>query len=278
MSEKQNKWVALIGSAPSSIMLAPYGNSNWDVWSCSPGTYGVIPRSDRFFELHRYEPGQPWMSPEYCEFLRNHPFVYVAEERSELPNGRLLPLQEMIQRFSPYFFTSTIAYMMALAIMEGYEKIGLFGIDMAAESEYMDQRLGCQFFATLARANGIEVGVPPESDLFRPAPLYGVSEVSHARIKAMARRRELEARVNDALARQQAAKDETLFLRGALEDLNWCEHDWFGNIDGPSNRFLSPPPATAFQNFNIDFHINPEEAKELGLEKVDGRAFKESEK
>lgn len=274
MIEGKKKQVYFIGSAPSSIRLAPYGSEDWEIWACSPGVYGVAPRSDRWFELHRYEPGQPWFSPEYCEFLKNHPLVYVAEERAEIPNGKLLPLPEMIKQFGPYFFTSTIAYMFALAIMEGYEKIGLAGVDMAAESEYKDQRLGCQFFAMLARSRGIEVGVPPESDLFRPAPLYGVSEVTHARIKYMSRRRELEARVNEALARQQAAKDETLFLRGALEDLAWSEMDWLGNIDGPSNRFLEPPPATAFQTFNIVMH---EVKQEPVFEKVEGKPFQDNE-
>lgn len=514
------KWVYFIGSAPSSIQLAPYGNPDWEIWACSPGTYGVIPRSDRFFELHRYEPGQPWFSPEYCAFLKAHPLVYVGDERpDDIPNGRLLPIREMVQAFGPYFWTSTIAYMFALAILEGYERIGLAGVDMAAEcvsydtkvltadlkwaradsvevgdkligfdeeahscgkdmladkrlwrtaevlrndrlvkpcykvyfedgkeiicsedhlwltraentsrwkytkdlftphhrvdrptrviklfdtwetdrswsagylaaafdgeghlsqslrdnkwgtarlgfsqkdnematavkilaqakgfefckpsetgagcfnymiaggrndvlrflgsirpqrllpkfdpdtlglmqridttavvktefigdypviglktsvktfvaegfashnSEYEAQRLGCQYFAMIAKAKGIEVGVPPESDLFRPAPMYGISESSHMRIKYMARRRELQQRIDDAIARQQSAKDESLFLRGALEDLTWSEHDWSGNIDSPSNRFLSPPPATALQTFHIDLHEVPQ--------------------
>lgn len=260
------KQVCLLGSAPSSLTLAPFANPDWEMWGCSPGVYGVAPRTDRWFELHRYEPGQVWFSPEYCEFLKNHPCVYVAEEKPHhLPNGKLLPLREMIQQFSPYFFTSSIAYMMALAIMEGYERIGLFGIDMAAASEYKDQRLGCQYFALLARARGIEVGVPPESDLFRPAPLYGVSEVSHMRIKYMARRRELEGRINDAIRKQQEAKDESLFLRGALEDMEWSEMDWAGNVDSPSSRFLSPPDATALRSVNVDFHLTPEQAEELGV-------------
>lgn len=272
------KWVYFIGSAPSSIHLAPYGNPDWEIWACSPGTYGAIPRSDRFFELHRYEPGQPWFSPEYCEFLKNHPHVYVAEERPEaFPNGRLLPIKEMVQAFSPYFFTSTIAYMFALAILEGYEKIGLAGIDMAAESEYESQRLGCQYFALIAKAKGIEIGVPPESDLFRPAPMYGISEVSHMRIKMMARRRELQQRIDDAISRQQQAKDESTFLRGALEDLNWSEHDWAGNIDSPSNRFLSPPPATALQTFHIDLHEIAsgamEKLEEPVEEKLEGKPY-----
>ena len=245
--------ICLLGSAPSSLRLAPFSNPDWAMCGCSPGVYGVAPRSNAWVELHRYEPGQPWFSPEYCQFLANYPGpVWMAEKRPEIPNSIELPLVELIQKYSPYFFTSSLAYMMAMAIECGFKRIGLYGVDMAAATEYKDQRLGCQYFAIIAKAHGIEVGVPPESDLFRPAPLYGVSEVSHARIKMLARRRELEGRVNAALVAQQQAKDETLFLRGALEDLEWAEMDWMGNVDGPSSRFLEPPMVAAMQQYQFN--------------------------
>lgn len=250
--------LCLLGSAPSSLRLAPFGNPNWAMCGCSPGVYGVAPRSEAWVELHRYEPGQPWFSPEYCQFLANYAGpVWMAEVRPEIPNSIELPLAMLIQKYSPYFFTSSLAYMMAMAIECGFKRIALYGVDMAAASEYKDQRLGCQYFAIIAKAHGIEVGVPPESDLFRPSPLYGVSEVSHARIKFLSRRRELEGRVNAALAAQQQAKDESLFLRGALEDLEWAEMEWVGNVDGPSSRFLEPPIVTAMQQYQ--FNMTPVE-------------------
>jgi len=252
--------ICLLGSAPSSLRLAPFSNPNWAMCGCSPGVYGVAPRSEAWVELHRYEPGQPWFSPEYCQFLANYPGpVWMAEKRPEVPNSIELPLVDLIKKYSPYFFTSSLSYMMAMAIECGFKRIALFGVDMAAASEYKDQRLGCQYFAIIAKAHGIEVGVPPESDLFRPSPLYGVSEVSHARIKMLARRRELEARVQQALAAQQQAKDESLFLRGALEDLEWAEMDWMGNIDGPSSRFLEPPLVAAMQQYQFNMTEYPNE-------------------
>ena len=257
----ESEQICLLGSAPSSLRLAPFSNPDWAMCGCSPGVYGVAPRSNAWVELHRYEPGQPWFSPEYCQFLANYPGpVWMAEKRPEIPNSIELPLVDLIQKYSPYFFTSSLAYMMAMAIECGFKRIGLYGVDMAAATEYKDQRLGCQYFAIIAKAHGIEVGVPPESDLFRPAPLYGVSEVSHARIKTLARRRELEGRVQQALVAQQNAKDETLFLRGALEDLEWVEMDWMGNVDGPSSRFLEPPLVAAMQQYN--FNMTPVETSD----------------
>jgi hypothetical protein len=243
----ESEQLCLLGSAPSSLRLAPFMNTQWAMCGCSPGVYGVAPRTESWVELHRYEPGQPWFSPEYCQFLRDYKGpVWMAQKRPEIPNSIELPLLDLIQKYSPYFFTSSLAYMMAMAIECEFKKIALYGVDMAAATEYKDQRLGCQYFAVLAKARGIEVGVPPESDLFRPQPLYGVSEISHGRIKILARRRELEQRIANALATAQNAKDESVFLRGALEDLDWAEMDWFGSVDSTSSLFVQPPNAGIF--------------------------------
>lgn len=249
--------VALIGSAPSSVRLAPYGGEDWIIFGCSPGVYGVAPRVDVWFELHRYEPGQPWFSPEYCQWMAKFPGpVYMAEKRPEIPNSQTLPIDDLVRKYGPYFFTSSLAYMFAMAIdaieaewaeqdKNGIERsksaIGLWGVDMAATEEYGYQRAGCQYFAMLARAKGIEVGVPPESDLLRPPPLYGVSEIDHARIKILARKRELQQRLANAQAQRDRALQEEMFLQGALDDLNWVDSTWTGDPDSIGARYLEPP-------------------------------------
>jgi len=47
--------IALVGSAPSSVLLAPYGDPSWEIWGCSPGVYYQAPRTEAWFELHRFE-------------------------------------------------------------------------------------------------------------------------------------------------------------------------------------------------------------------------------
>lgn len=234
--------VALIGSAPSSIRQAPYSDPSWSVWGCSPGAYGVIPkgRSNVWWELHVYEPGQPWFSPEYCQFLRDHPKVMVAQKRAEIPNGEELPVQYLINKYSPYFFTSSIAWMMATAIEMGATKIGLWGIDMAATEEYEAQRAGLHYFALIAKQKGIEVGVPPTSDLFRPRFLYGIDEVKHSHLKLRTRREELQARLREEEVKFEQAKQGMQFLKGALDDLNYMHMTWADGSD-----WLSPPDLMA---------------------------------
>ena len=226
---------ALIGSAPASIQAAPYADPSWQIWGCSPGAYGVIPkgRSNLWWELHRYEPGQTWFSPEYCQFLRDHPNVAVSALRAEIPNGFIPDKAELERKYGRYFFTSSIATMMACAIdlieaagCPAGSKIGLWGVDMAANEEYEGQRAGLHFFAHIAKQKGIEVGVPPTSDLFTPRFFYGFDEQTHSFVKMRARKHELETRLAAAEQRAAQAQQEAFFLKGAMDDLNYCFQTW----------------------------------------------------
>jgi hypothetical protein len=229
--------IAIIGSAPASIQLAPYDDPEWQIWGCSPGAYGVAGKySHAWFELHRWEPqvpgipgtGQPWFSPEYCEFLARHPGkVYTASPIPEVNNAQVFPFNDLIEKYSPYFFTSSIAWMLALALeQEGVEEIGLWGVDMAAHEEYAQQKPGCQHFLTMAVERGIKITIPPESDLLQPPALYGISENSPMMIKLTARKNELERRKFDAEQRMSQAQNEVHFLNGALDDLGYMIQNW----------------------------------------------------
>lgn len=235
--------IALVGSAPTSCRLAPYQDPSWQIWGCSPGLYGVAQRIDLWFELHRFEPGQTWFSPEYCMWMAKARFkVMMAEKRAEIPPSEEIPAQELVAKYGPYFFTSSLAWMMAMAMEMGATKIGLWGVDMAADEEYGDQRSGLHYFAMLARAKGIEVGTPPESDLFRPRPLYGVDEIKHSSIKMLARKRELEWRLRETEIAEQNSAAQKHFLKGALSDLDYCTKTWADGRD-----FAAPADISVFE-------------------------------
>jgi len=233
------KQVVLLGTAPSSFGLAPFGNKEWDIWACSPGTQAAS-RVDRRYEIHRWEPGQEWFSEAYIRTLKECKGpVRMMTQVDEVPNCSVIDWEAHVEMFGKYFFTSTLAWMMADAIVEGYEKIAFYGVDMAATSEYHDQRMGCQYFAMLAASMGIEVGVPPESDLLRPAPLYGVAEHSHLWIKETARAREMAGRLREAMTRREETDKEIHFLHGAMDDQDWHLHSVVGAFDALGSECTS---------------------------------------
>lgn len=221
--------IGILGSAPSSLGLAPYKDPAWTFWGCSPGVYGIAPRTEVWFEMHLWEPGQPWFSPEYCAFIRNYPGqVYMSAPCPEVKNCVVYPIEEMEELFGPYFWTSSVAYMMALAITKAPEEIGLWGVDMAATEEYGYQRAGCQYLAMLASLRGIRVTVSPQSDLFVPPPKYGFIEQTHMYLKARARMIELNGRKQACEQAAQAKTQETAFLQGAIDDLTYVVNTWPG--------------------------------------------------
>ena len=174
--------------------------------------------------------------------------MIVGRVRSEIPNGIELDWAEMIRRYSDLFFTSSLAWMLAHAIdviiaagNPPGSKIGMWGVDMAATEEYEAQRSGCHYFAILARQLGIEVGVPPTSDLFRPRFLYGLDEHTHAFCKLRARRVELEQRCARAEQEMQSKVQEIAFVRGALDDLKYCELTWANKDERVEPPLVTPP-------------------------------------
>jgi len=267
--------IALIGSAPSSIGSAPFAdarfnqflggkpapayppsqfiNETWQIWGCSPGAFGVCPRADRWFEVHRWEPGKTWFSPEYCQFLREFRGpVYTGGPVPEIRNATPFPIDAVEEAFSGYFLTSSLALMMALAILDietdratrpaftpDEDTIAFFGVDMAATEEYGYQRAGCQFFVLEALRRGIQVYVPPESDLLRPMPVYGMCEWDHEYIKLTTRAREINQRVQIQQQAAAGAQRELDHLNGARENLDYVANTWTSPYGLPSGIFLN---------------------------------------
>jgi hypothetical protein len=226
--------VALVGSAPSSITLAPIGLPGWEIWACSPGAWAHLHQKpiDAWFELHLWEPGQPWFSPEYVAWLTAFPQggkkLWVGSSQCPVPNASVLPTDEILAEFDPerWFCTSSLFWMMAMAIRAGATKIGFWGVDMAATEEYEMQRAGIHYLSYIARARGIEVGAPLESDLFRPRFRYGIDEWTHSYRKTRARQADLAGRRAMAQQRANEAQQEATFLTGALDDLNYMAQTW----------------------------------------------------
>lgn len=247
--------IAVLGSAPSSIQKAPFGDMSWEIWACSPGAYPHCSRVNEFYEVHRWEPGvvgkpatqKPWFSPEYVQWLKMQPRVWVADPDAmrDLPNAAMLPWQQLVDRYGHYVWTSSIAYMSAMAIDKVIvarsqrpadstetDCVGFFGVDMAANEElYSGQRSACQFFLQVLVGLKIDFYIPPESDLAVPPPMYGVSETTHRAIKLLERRRELESRVASFQAQAAHAKDSLLFFQGALDDLDYIQKMWMHEGD-----------------------------------------------
>ena len=168
--------VLILGCATSTIHQSPMDRKHTEIWTVASLIDlhpNAAPYISRWFDLHR-EPEEK--HPNWWGWaLENQPMCVLLEERKELKNSQAYPIDEMKTRFGSYF-TSSLSYMLALAIARGAKWIGLYGADMVCGSEYYYQRACCEFLLGVARGSGIEVEIPNESALLKSPWLYGYDE------------------------------------------------------------------------------------------------------
>lgn len=222
--------IALIGTAPSSRDLAPFNDPSWTIWACSPGNMGILPRVDAWFEIHSnllFPECRSYGEP-YIAWLKQQKFPIYMQDQRLVPNATPYPLDIMVAKYGKYFFTSSFAYMMAMAIEFGAAEIGLFGIDMASKDEYILQRPGGHFFMQTAAMRGIKVLIPNESDLGQHPALYGYSDSTPFGRKVLMRKQELKGRIEGMKAERDKLSHGITYLEGALEDVDYFEGIWSG--------------------------------------------------
>ncbi len=228
---KSTRKIAILGSAVSSVGLAPFDNPEWEIWACSPANM-TLPRKTLWFELHNIEIKKREGLQGYLDWMAKQPFkIYMQAVHPEFPNSLEYPLQPIVSKYGPFWWTSQPAYMLALAIEQKPEAIGLYGIDMAANSEYNQQRLALQFLIREVLRANINLVVPPESDILEPAPMYGYSESSRQWRKYYARMHELKERVARLDQTIAAQTHEKTHLVGAIDDMDYQWAHWANRRD-----------------------------------------------
>jgi hypothetical protein len=226
--------IALLGSAPSSDRLAPWQDMDWEIWACSPGNH-TAPRVEAWFEMHSLDRKCVPGNEPYIAKLQRHGRVYVSHPDNRLPNAIVYPQEEVYKfygtengplPFMDTYMQSSVSYMLALAIMQKPDQIGLWGIDMAAADEYGQQRPGCQHFFNEAFKRGIDVIAPPQSDILEALPLYGYKEFNPMYWRQKARKMELRTCVAEIENKLMALEQEKLIKTGALQDIEYVNNTY----------------------------------------------------
>lgn len=207
--------------------------------------------------MHAWKPENPCCEVNYVKRLASLPCpIFMVNPQPELPTSVRFPKEEVLgwswgtvrnlngeerpAYFNPNDFASTLSWMLAYAIMQGPEEIGLWGVDMAANEEYGIQKDGCLSLIHLAKLLGIKITVPLQSDLLRPVPLYGYQEHDHFYIKQVERDKELAARINDARMRVMQAREEEIYLNGARDQITYDLRTWVSDPQAIETMFRQP--------------------------------------
>ena len=139
-------------------------------WWCLNDT--AYMSAKRRFEMHSEE--RINYLPNYREWLRSLTVpIYMQKRHDDIPMSIKYPLKEIINRFGDHLFTNTICYMVALAIVEEYDELNIFGVDCHHTEDYRNQRPAIVGLLEHAKGLGIKVIVPEVSSLFKKQFLYG---------------------------------------------------------------------------------------------------------
>ena len=153
--------VAIIGRGPSLVDYPANERLDADIWCLSTGyeqTCFRLRKPNLVWQLHReflFEPVLPSLGER----------VMLIRPSSLLPLALVLDTDMLIKRFG-LVFSSSVCWMMAKAITDGYKKISVYGYEMTHQSEYGYQRDAFYYFYGMAKALGIEVEIPKNSGVY----------------------------------------------------------------------------------------------------------------
>lgn len=106
---------------------------------------------------------------------RRVPFV-TQKRYPDIPLSVPFPLKEVVAKYGTPYFTNTICYMIAMALLEGVTHLQLWGIVQGGYSEYLRERKGVEYWLGHAAGQGVNVEVRGVTSLFENdnnGKLYG---------------------------------------------------------------------------------------------------------
>ncbi len=176
------KTVAIVGTHIDTRANAPYANQDVDIWVMNQAAQASwTPRYTACFQLHEEAVLQVnQYNTEHWNWLtqKHGKPVYMFEVNPKVPDSVKYPLDEIVKSLpcEPRMFSSTVAYMLALAAYLKYDKVLLYGMEMTWESEYGYQREGFTYWVGLLQGMGIIVERYCADNVF-VRPLYGKENI-----------------------------------------------------------------------------------------------------
>lgn len=147
-----NKKVAILGKLPTKLK-APFGNEEWDIWTLNIHSDAEqLSRITLWFDIHAHG-----ANPHADITRANYPF----EEAEKLVGGQ--------------YYNNSISYMIAYAILNGYEEIALYGMAFLNDNEHRRaEYLNVRELLMFARGKGIKITAPYDPIMLQEYEYYGV--------------------------------------------------------------------------------------------------------
>jgi hypothetical protein len=180
---KVRKKVCILGTASNTINDTPFDDDSFEFWALA--WRKDLQKFTRLFDLHPFteERLTKRRVPErYVDYLASLKCpIYLQKEHPKISTSIKYPFTEVVKRFGedldPYhngiYFSSSISYMIYFALLEKFEEIRFYGVDLIDTGEYSYQRPNTEYLIGLARGLGVKVFIPEKSALCKFSFVYG---------------------------------------------------------------------------------------------------------
>lgn len=92
----------------------------------------------------------------------------------EIPLSQAFPIDQCVKEFGIPYFTNTICYMIAYAMLQGAKEIAFYGVNQAGSHEYAEEKGGVEYWIGMAVGRGIKVTINgKDSQLLNYKGRYG---------------------------------------------------------------------------------------------------------
>lgn len=175
------KKLAIVGSGGETRDQAPFDDLSFDIWVLNEAANSSwCKRWSACFQMHEPDiyTGHNTKDPQHWKWLqqKHDKPIYMQEVDSRVPDSVQYPLQQATDLIGFTFLSSTISMMCALAILQGYEVVHFYGIELSM-SEYEAQAKGYAFWVGFLKGRlGAENVTNNFTNLNKnifTAPLYG---------------------------------------------------------------------------------------------------------
>lgn len=229
------KRVAILGTAPSWGQC-PWHDPTLDIWGLNDAYVLGYPRVTAWFDLHRFqqmtfhERGQPVPADEapigaylrphgHLDWLASRPYpVYLQQARPDWPTSVTFPKDQILAdwaRFWPWrvdrqgivspghdYEVSTPAWMYMWAVVQGYTEIHIYGVHLATEWEYLQQRPNLEFLIGVAAGLGVKTVLPATVPICQAKFQYAYEPKADLAQQAIHRTLEQQTQVQQRLDRE----------------------------------------------------------------------------
>lgn len=206
LPEQELKRCAILGTAPTWKMC-PWGDRGLHIFGLNDAHVLGYPRVDAWWDLHPpshwffYDKAHPptadqvpvgtYLRPVgHKDWIKHAGIpVFLHEARADWPTTVTFPKDKVLDFWKPYwplrmdrkgvisegkdYEASSPAWMYMWAVMEGYREIGIYGIHLATEWEYLQQRPNLEFLMGVGAGLGVKHIIPARAPICQGTFQYG---------------------------------------------------------------------------------------------------------